>query len=260
MQASFGGFCYHLFQPDVATIESSLYRRLLMKTSSDKSSPSIHNRVQLDFPRFHAMRQHAARMRRVWSRSALLSLALLVLNLVSARADVVWRQDFESVPTDWTWDGVVWQIGVPTAANGPAPHAGSRVAGTVLNGSYPDNVNAYLISPWFLVPAQSQQPRLRFWSWHDTASANDYGQLWIRTESGLVTNLTERLVEHTGGAWMQRIVDLSAYAGQTVKLGLQFVSDTFSDPYAGWYVDDVSVETGHLTIDLLNNSEGFESG
>jgi bacillopeptidase F len=91
-------------------------------------------------------------------------------------------EGFENGWGNWSVSGSVWQVGVPTS--GPsAAHTGSRVAGTILNGSYPDNVNAYLISPWFAVPALLQQPELRFWSWYDTASANDYGQLWIRTVS-----------------------------------------------------------------------------
>src|SRR5438445_231241 len=186
-------------------------------------------------------------------------LMALFMSAVSLRAAVEWQQDFEGSTNGWTTGGSanVWQIGKPTSGPGMA-HSGTNCAGTILNGDYPDNVSASLFSPQFVVPAAVQQPRLRFWSWHNTCSAGDYGQVWIRPDGGAWTNLTEHITG-PGGAWTQRIIDLSAYGGQNVQIAFQFVSDQFSCPRPGWYIDDVSVEAGPLTIDLVNKPEGFEN-
>src|SRR5690242_2397606 len=154
------------------------------------------------------------------------SLALLSLTSKELRADVVWQESFEGSTGGWAIQGSanVWQIGVPTY--GPAAHSGTNCAGTILNGPYPYNVNAMLISPQIAVPSAGQQPFLRFWSWHSMGSANHYGQVMISTNGVAWTNLTERLVDGTGGAWMQRIVDLTAYGGQTVQIAFQFVADS----------------------------------
>src|SRR5438445_646510 len=169
-------------------------------------------------------------------------LMALFMSAVSLRAAVEWQQDFEGSTNGWTTGGSanVWQIGKPTSGPGMA-HSGTNCAGTILNGDYPDNVSASLFSPQFVVPAAVQQPRLRFWSWHNTCSAGDYGQVWIRPDGGAWTNLTEHITG-PGGAWTQRIIDLSAYGGQNVQIAFQFVSDQFSCPRPGWYIDDVSAD------------------
>src|SRR5439155_1734354 len=125
---------------------------------------------------------------------------------------------FENGWEDWSVQGSVWQIGKPTSGPGAA-HSGTNCAATILNGNYPNYADARLISPAFAVPSAGQQPRLRFWSWHQTAGAptggaGDYGQLQIRTNGGAWVDVTEPLFGHTGGAWMQRMVDLTAYGGQ----------------------------------------------
>ncbi len=99
-------------------------------------------------------------------------LALLLMSAVSLRAAVQWQQDFEGSAPGWTVEGItnIWQIGVSTSGPGRA-HTGSRVAGTILNNNCPGNFVPTLVSPRFVVPAAGQQPRLRFWSGHDTASA-----------------------------------------------------------------------------------------
>ena len=186
---------------------------------------------------------------------------LLICSLAafrSANAAVSWQEDFEGDTAAWTVEGTanVWQIGVSTSGPGSA-HSGSRVAGTILGGNYPDGVDARLISPEFVVPV-GEKPRLRFWSWHSMYAYNtaDYGQLEIRTNGVTWAPLTERMVQNSGAAWTQRIVDLSGYVGQRVQVGFHFESN-LSGVAAGWYVDDLVVETGPL---VFNNPEGFESG
>jgi hypothetical protein len=156
----------------------------------------------------------------------------------------------------WLTDGGVWQIGVPTAPDGPAQaHSPPSCAGTVLGDDYPNPANAHLISSPYPVPALSENPRFKFWQWYHTASPTDYGQLQIRANGGAWTNISEQITGVSTN-WSERFVDLRPYAGQTVQIAFHFVSGN-GPTAAGWYVDDVSFESGPMTV---NNPEGFEAG
>ena len=76
----------------------------------------------------------------------------------------------------------------------------------------------------------------------------------IRTNDGPWVSVTEHLTADTGGVWMQRLIDLRSYAGQSVQLAFRFHSNG-SFGGSGWYVDNLQVETGPL---LFDNPEGFE--
>jgi RHS repeat-associated protein len=156
----------------------------------------------------------------------------------------------------WSTDGGVWEFGVPTAVDGPAQaHSPPTCAGTVLSGDYPNLADAHLISPLYLVPPLSENPRFKFWQWYLTASAADYGQLQIRTNGGAWTNISEQITGVSTN-WSERFLDLRPYAGQTVQIAFHFVSANGSTA-PGWYVDDVSFESGPMTF---NNPESFEAG
>jgi RHS repeat-associated protein len=156
----------------------------------------------------------------------------------------------------WSTDGGVWQVGVPSAPDGSGQaHSPPSCAGTVLNGDYPNLADAHLISPPYLLAPLSENPRFKFWQWYHTASATDYGQLQIRANGGAWTNLSEQITGVSTN-WSERFVDLRPYAGQTVQIAFHFVSGNGSTA-AGWYVDDVSFESGPMTF---NNPESFETG
>src|SRR5207249_1680771 len=159
---------------------------------------------------------------------------------------------------DWSAEGGVWQIGKPTFADGPsAAHSGNNCAGTILAGAYPAQpLDARLVSPEFIVPAATQNPRFKYWYWYDTIYISHYGQLQIRTVGGAWQDVAGERVFLKGGSWSQRVLDLRPYAGQTMQIRFDFVSDG-GQVAAGWYIDDVSLETGPM---VLNNPEGFEAG
>ena len=60
----------------------------------------------------------------------------------------------------------------------------------------------------------------------------------------------------SSGQWTRAWLDLTAYAGQTVRLGLYFESHGGGNVAPGWYVDDMVIETGPLPVMVL--PEGFE--
>ncbi|MBX3732030.1 MAG: choice-of-anchor J domain-containing protein [Verrucomicrobiae bacterium] len=191
-----------------------------------------------------------------WLR--VLTLGLMLAGISTLSAAVLWQEGFEGGAAEWTTDGTagVWELGAPTTGPGAA-RSGANVAATRLAGNYPNGADTRLVSPTFTVPAAADQPRLRYWYWYDTAFNSHFGRLQLRVAGGAWQDLDERISDRSGtGAWSQRIVDLRAFAGLNVQIGFRFVSTT-STVAAGWYVDDVSLETGPMAFD---SPEDFENG
>src|SRR6266508_4667646 len=182
-----------------------------MKTSFNKMCPSLVRTVQKSELKPRGRRRLLGQvLGQLGSccRFSQLPLWVLLMSAVSLRAAVEWQQDFEVSVSGWSEEGTlnVWKWGTPTATSGSrSAHLGTKCAGTILDTSYPNNVNALLVSPPIDLPVAAEELRLRFWSWHRTSSSGDYGQLQIRTNGGPWVTLTERLERDTGGAWMQRL-------------------------------------------------------
>lgn len=180
--------------------------------------------------------------------------ALFLMPSQAKAEDIVFIHDFEDGGPDWWADNGTWQIGPPTTGPGSA-HSGLECAATVLDGNYANGVRSHLVSPEFVVPPASENPRLRFWHWFSFASG-DYGEVHIRVDGGNWEAISERY-SHTGsGTWTRPFVDLTPYAGATVEVGFYIYSDGYAAG-SGWYVDDITVVTGATPF---NNPEDFETG
>ncbi len=167
-------------------------------------------------------------------------------------------EDFEIGMDGWTTDSPdIWQIGKPTSGPGAA-HGGDNCLATVLAGNYPDDRSARMVSPAFTVPTADQNPRLRFWHWWSFGAA-DFGQVQVSADSGVTwKTLSPQYAADSSGQWTRTTLDLSAYAGQTVRLGFYFEShsSTWGGVGPGWYIDQVEILSGP---DRFNNPEDFEA-
>jgi hypothetical protein len=167
-------------------------------------------------------------------------------------------ENFEEGFGDWSVESGVWQWGVPMAENGPDnAHSGTRCFGTVLRADYPPHAQARLVSPEFVVPQADENPRFRYYHWHNTGSWTHYGQLQIKTGQGEWEDVQDEQFHSAGGRWIQRILDLRPYAGEEAQVGFLFVNPSVGSGGAGWFVDSVSLETGPMA---LPNPDGFENG
>ena len=161
--------------------------------------------------------------------------------------------DFEAGLGDWSAESGTWEVGTPPSGPGGA-HSGTKCAATVLAGNYADDTSSRLISPSFVVPPANQNPRLRFWHWF-SFSCNDYGEVQIKGTNNIWEPLGSPYTGTSSGVWSPAAtIDLSAYAGQPVQVGLYFFSQNGNcngspvDVSSGWYVDDVCLVRGALSL------------
>ena len=152
-------------------------------------------------------------------------------------------ESFENGIGDWYAQAGTWEVGNPTSGPG-SPNSGSNCAATVLAGNYGANVDSRLVSPFFTVPPADENPRLRFWHWFSFEFA-DYGlvQVHIKGSAELI-DVSEQYVNSSSSGWSCPSIDLSAYAGQIIRIAFYFhaVRGTpSSDESSGWYIDDISI-------------------
>src|SRR5208283_4401190 len=129
---------------------------------------------------------------------------------------------------DWSADNGVWDVGAPTVGPGKA-YDGTNCVGTGLTGNAPASQSSRLISPVFVVPAATNYPRLRWWQWFQfgsSSSGSDGGNVQISTNNGTSWQ-TLTSVGGTSGGWSDSLVDLTAYAGQSVQVAFQFHSGNY---------------------------------
>jgi hypothetical protein len=157
---------------------------------------------------------------------------------------ITFEETFEDGIGLWYADNGVWQVGTPSAGP-PSCHEGQFCAGTVLDGDYPAYTDSRLISPGVTLPslAAGEEIELRFWNWFSFGT-NSSGQVqvsvWDPDASSWSTWTSIGAAVNTrSGVWSRKAVDLTAYAGQRVRLAFLHNSDYYSG--AGWYVDSVQI-------------------
>jgi len=193
--------------------------------------------------------------------------AMLLLAVgVGHSETVLWSDNFETnVPSRWITNDV-WRIGSPTAGpaintNGFRTYSGTNCASTQ-NYAYKDSrfiCTNYNGAPFLIVPGTNQLPRLRFWHWFNFANA--VGFVEISTDNGtnwnqISSTYPDANTTTSGDVWSRPSIDLSAFAGQSVRFAFHFAGLCCGNGL-GWYVDDIAVVTD---APVLNDPESFESG
>ncbi|MCD6595199.1 immune inhibitor A [bacterium] len=182
-------------------------------------------------------------------------------------------ENFDGTYLGWTTGGD-WQIGTPTTGPSSA-HSSPSVLATNLSGDYTTNSMSEITSPQYYISPDWFSPILSFYQWYniewDASYAYDGGNVQIKVGSSDWTLLepigdypdtiyddNPYLTNQPGFSgsqrnWEQVNFDLSAYAGDTIRLKFVFAAD----PYVtaeGWYIDDISIggyepETSAVVID-----------
>jgi hypothetical protein len=185
-----------------------------------------------------------------------------------------YQVDFEAGAAGWTHSG----SGDSWALSGARVHSGAAA----FHANDPETTSDQrLVSPAVALPAEGAGLTLQFWNWQQMESLGsdecwDGGIVEISTNGGttwtylptplMLTDPYDGPVSGLGSLdgwcgdpqeWLKSVVDISAYAGQSVQFRFRIGSDS-SVGREGWYIDDVLVqacEAGGLPF-----SDGFESG
>ena len=151
---------------------------------------------------------------------------------------------------------------------GDAPHSGERYWWSG-RGNQSDST---LTREFDLTGAASAT--LNYWVWFDIEDGWDYGYLVVSTDGGetwqgLETpgmtdydpqeqTYTDRFYTgSSGGEWVEETADLTPFAGQTILLRFEYVTDPLV-AHAGWAIDDLSIpEIGYY--DDFESESGWQA-
>lgn len=203
-----------------------------------------------------------------------LFIAILAMS-ICANAQILFTENFDSgMPTGWTQidannDGMGWEhssnpvsyfpTGVDLTGSG---HNGSTAF--ILSGSF-TNVSQTAITPdnWLITPAinLTANSTLKFYVCAQDANyaAEHYG-VFISTTNATSTTAFTMLNEWTVGsskvqsAWEEKIVDLSAYTGQTVYIAFRHFN--CNDQFL-LNLDDVTIMVNPTTPTIMANPTSF---
>ncbi|HEX4954107.1 MAG TPA: S8 family serine peptidase [Thermoanaerobaculia bacterium] len=191
-----------------------------------------------------------------------------------ATATTSFTEGFEAGATGWTSSGT----GNTWAASAARVHSGTTSWKAVDPTTVSDQL---LVSPPINLPSAFELPiSLQFWNYQSFEDrtggcwdggvleiTNNGGSTWTRLEAQLQTDPYDGpfgsgnpLVGQNGWCgdpqdWLNSIVDVNAWAGQTVQFRWRLVSDG-SVGREGWYIDDVKIQS---CVSLIF-ADGFESG
>jgi len=119
---------------------------------------------------------------------------------------------------------------------------------TVLDGNYPGDTDSRLVSASHQLPTVTgvDEIHLRFQQWF-SFGAGDSGQVQISVFDPVTSTFGPWISEGTAvinvsGVWSLKDVDLTAYSGDTVRIGFLHSADFSSISVgAGWYIDDIAI-------------------
>jgi len=179
-------------------------------------------------------------------------------------------ENFEAGLSGWSVQNGIWEVGsVATSGPGQCYNASGQCAATVLEGAYPDGVDARLVSPSIRLDMVSagQEIQLRFQHWFSVEPIDDgiVAQVQEQTAPGVWGSWSDLTfyTQNSGGVWSRTLLDLTLYAGKTVRLGFLLDNGRFGPVYgagAGWYIDDVDVRVATDVPMTLPYHEDFETG
>lgn len=170
-----------------------------------------------------------------------------------------------------------WVRGVPAKTNITAAHSPVNAWITGLSGNYNNGSNDFLYSPRILIPNTSDSAYLKFWHYYDMQSGTtgDGGRLEFKINSGNWASLgyigdpmsTNWLTTNIGGThmwngnsngWVEskysmNFIDPISYfygaKGDTVQFRFVFYSNSSTNNYSGWAIDDFEVSLPTIAQD-----------
>jgi C1A family cysteine protease len=156
----------------------------------------------------------------------------LIMRTSSGEGGLV-NGDFENGPAGWVeYSSNGWDLILPAASLLVTPHSGNWAAW--LGG---DDDEISYIQQQVTVPSGS--PYLAYWHWiaSEDLCGYDFGGVIINST---VVDVYDLCSSTNTGGWVKHVVNLSAYAGQSVSL--QIRAETDDSLNSNLFVDDVSFQ------------------
>ncbi|MBI4999929.1 MAG: hypothetical protein HZB92_00150, partial [Euryarchaeota archaeon] len=149
-----------------------------------------------------------------------------------------------------------WEQGDPSSfPSGPgSAYSGANCWGTNLLANYTPGTDSCLYTHYYNL-SLAQSANMTFWQWYSmdpndggwVEISTDFTQTWtqIRPVGGYGGTNWYGIESYLGtsGGWQQGLFNLSDYVGKVVILRFKFASTPMTPiTFAGWYIDDVSVD------------------
>jgi hypothetical protein len=174
--------------------------------------------------------------------------------------DIIFTDDFEAGV-----DPLVWDATTNFAGSTDESHGGATSA---FSGNLAEQCDTLSTAAFHDLPLESVS--LNFWAKFEIDSNRDRGIVEVSTDGlawtrvtpdggypGLTVNGTtcipgSYIASFTGsssGAWKPYRVDLTPWAGKSVKLRFRYGTDPTSTTPGGWYIDDVSLTSAGMCFE-----------
>lgn len=176
--------------------------------------------------------------------------------------NILYSQDFETGAPGWTHGGLEdrWSLSARRVHQGALAY--QALAPAIVS-------DQWLVSPPIALPIGQAPLTLAFWNYQHIESrgdgcfdgallevSTDDGQTWTQVETGLLTDPYDGLIASSFNNpladrnawcgdpqdWLNSVVELDAYAGQTVRFRFRLGTDR-SISREGWAIDDLVVQS-----------------
>jgi len=152
-----------------------------------------------------------------------------------------------------------WTFESPWARRDTLAYDGNYSLGT---GRYPNNMNASLISPAFIVTGQCT---LSFYEWSYLENRYDFGYVEYRLNGGSWVQLDSRTGDRR--SWQRTQYVINGNPGDTLRIRFRATSDA-SITYDGWYIDSLRMGpvvflpqlsyAGYSVSEVYGNGNGYQ--
>jgi len=164
-----------------------------------------------------------------------------------------------SLNSDPGWDKTGnWAFGIPAGIGGDpsSGYTGQYVYGYNLNGTYENDMNEETLTSNPIDCSNIQNVTLSFYRWLGIESSTyDHARIDVSTNGTTWTTIWN----HTGGtiqenSWSLKTYNISSIADRQPLLLIRWVMGPtdYSDTYAGWNIDDISVSGNTVNITVPN--------
>ena len=147
---------------------------------------------------------------------------------------VVANGNFESGNTGWTVSSTFNRTVIRTsfAPNTATPHAGAW-------GAWLGGLNSESTSLQQQIAIRPGTSYLAYWHWIGSADVCGYDYAYVKV-NGVTAHAYTLCSSTATGGWVKKVVNLSAYAGQTVTVRIQVSND--SSLNSNLFLDDVTFQ------------------